>query len=59
MSVEQFPYGEGKYDIGPYSKEYLFVTDSDPVSDWTTRPDLNEDLWSIRTDTTPETWTGN
>jgi len=50
------PYGTGRYDIGPYVKEYLFVSETDPTTEWTQRPDLNEDLWIKRPDTTQETW---
>lgn len=50
------PYGTGRYDIGPYVKEYLFVSETDPTTNWTERPDLNADTWTKRPDTNSETW---
>ena len=56
MSYRVLPYGLGRYDIGPYVKQFLFQTETDPTTNWTERTDLNEDLWIIRPDTTLETW---
>lgn len=56
MSYRVLPFGIGRYDIGPYSKEFLFQTETNPTSDWTERSDSAEDLWTKRPDTTQETW---
>ncbi len=56
MSYRVLPFGIGRYDIGPYSKEFLFQTETNPTSDWTERTDSTEDLWTKRPDTTQETW---
>jgi hypothetical protein len=50
------PYGLGRYDIGPFAKEFIYEEETDPTTNWTERPDLNEDLWTKRPDTTSETW---
>lgn len=56
MSYRVLPFGIGRYDIGPYAKEFLFQTEANPTSDWTERSDSAEDLWTKRPDTTQETW---
>lgn len=56
MSYRVLPFGIGRYDIGPYSKEFLFQTETNPTSDWTERTDSTEGLWTKRPDTTQETW---
>ena len=56
MSYRVFPYGLGRYDIGPYVKQFLFQTETDPTSDWIERTDSTEDFWTKRSDTTQETW---
>ena len=56
MSYRVLPFGIGRYDIGPYAKEFLFQTETNPTSDWTEQTNTTEDLWTKRQDTTLETW---
>ena len=56
MSYRVFPYGLGRYDIGPYVKQCLFQTETDPTSDWIEQTDSTEEVWVKRPDTTSETW---
>ena len=50
------PYGLGRYDIGPFAKEYIYQTETDPIPNWTERPDTTVELWTKRPDTTAELW---
>lgn len=56
MSYRVLLYGLGRYDIGPYVKQFLFETETDPTTDWIEQTDSNEDFWIKRPDTTSETW---
>ena len=38
-------YGLGRYDIGPYAKEYIYQTEANPTQNWTERPDTTAELW--------------
>ena len=49
-------YGLGRYDIGPYAKEYIYQTEANPTPNWTERPDTTVELWTKRPDTTTELW---
>jgi hypothetical protein len=57
LTYRRFPYGLGRYSVGPFTEGYTAAEEDSAASEsWQTRIDLSTEDWTKRTDTTPETW---